>query len=89
MQFALITAGFDSGVSKPWTCLPESVHLTQAATPGCTKQACAFRDSYGKFKDVGAEVFGISSDDVQKNSEFAKVMPADLPLQGFRRACRC
>ena len=45
----------------------------QAATPGCTKEACAFRDAYGKFQDAGAEVFGISSDDVQKNSEFAKV----------------
>ena len=48
----------------------------KAATPGCTKEACAFRDSYGKFKDVGAEVFGISSDDVQKNREFAKVCQA-------------
>ena len=47
----------------------------QAATPGCTKEACAFRDAYGKFQDAGAEVFGISSDDVQKNSEFAKVTP--------------
>ncbi len=31
----------------------------QAATPGCTKEACAFRDQYGKFKDAGAEVFGV------------------------------
>ncbi|KAL0308388.1 UNVERIFIED_CONTAM: Peroxiredoxin Q, chloroplastic [Sesamum radiatum] len=29
-------------------------------TPGCTKQACAFRDSYEKFKKAGAEVIGIS-----------------------------
>ena len=74
---------------KRCICNPEGVHLMQAATPGCTKQACAFRDSYGKFKDVGAEVFGISSDNVQKNSEFAKVMPTDLPFQGFERARRC
>uniref|UniRef100_A0A2P2KYA4 Peroxiredoxin Q, chloroplastic n=1 Tax=Rhizophora mucronata TaxID=61149 RepID=A0A2P2KYA4_RHIMU len=32
-------------------------------TPGCTKQACAFRDSYEKFKKAGAEVVGISGDD--------------------------
>ncbi|GMP37051.1 hypothetical protein CsSME_00008927 [Camellia sinensis var. sinensis] len=32
-------------------------------TPGCTKQACAFRDSYEKFKKAGAEVIGISGDD--------------------------
>nr|CAD1832286.1 unnamed protein product [Ananas comosus var. bracteatus] len=32
-------------------------------TPGCTKEACAFRDSYEKFKKAGAEVVGISGDD--------------------------
>ncbi|CAJ2650014.1 unnamed protein product [Trifolium pratense] len=32
-------------------------------TPGCTKQACAFRDSYEKFKKAGAQVVGISGDD--------------------------
>ncbi len=47
--------------------------LGQAATPGCTKEACAFRDAYGKFKDAGAHVFGISSDSVQANGDFAKV----------------
>ncbi|CAL5218862.1 g594 [Coccomyxa viridis] len=52
----------------------------RAATPGCTKQACAFRDAFGKFKDIGAEVFGISSDDVQKNSEFAKAQRLPFPL---------
>ena len=31
-------------------------------TPGCTAQACSFRDSYDDFKDAGAEVIGISSD---------------------------
>ena len=45
----------------------------RAATPGCTREACAFRDAYGKFKDAGAEVFGISSDTVDANGEFAKV----------------
>ena len=54
----------------------------QAATPGCTKEACAFRDAYGKFKDAGAEVFGISSDGVQANSEFAKVGHSPRTLCG-------
>jgi peroxiredoxin len=31
-------------------------------SPGCTTQACAFRDSYEVFKDAGAEVIGISED---------------------------
>ncbi|KAK9915521.1 hypothetical protein WJX75_000190 [Coccomyxa subellipsoidea] len=52
----------------------------KAATPGCTKEACAFRDAYGKFKDAGAEVFGISSDGVQANSEFAKAQRLPFPL---------
>ncbi|XP_009609855.1 peroxiredoxin Q, chloroplastic [Nicotiana tabacum] len=41
-------------------------------TPGCTKQACAFRDSYEKFKKAGAEVVGISGDDPASHKAFAK-----------------
>ncbi|KAK4266057.1 hypothetical protein QN277_027030 [Acacia crassicarpa] len=41
-------------------------------TPGCTKQACAFRDSYEKFKKAGAEVIGISGDDSSSHKAFAK-----------------
>ncbi|XP_051132118.1 peroxiredoxin Q, chloroplastic-like [Andrographis paniculata] len=40
-------------------------------TPGCTKQACAFRDSYEKFKKAGAQVVGISGDDVESHKAFA------------------
>ena len=36
-------------------------------TPGCTAEACAFRDSYQVFKDAGAEVIGISSDTTQSH----------------------
>ncbi|XP_068663545.1 peroxiredoxin Q, chloroplastic-like [Aristolochia californica] len=41
-------------------------------SPGCTKQACAFRDSYEKFKKAGAEVIGISGDDSASHKAFAK-----------------
>ena len=41
-------------------------------TPGCTVQACSFRDQYEDFKDVGAEVIGISSDNVTSHGNFAK-----------------
>lgn len=34
----------------------------QAETPGCTKQACSFRDAYTDFKKLGAEVIGVSGD---------------------------
>ncbi len=32
-------------------------------TKGCTAEACEFRDSYEEFKNLGAEVIGISNDD--------------------------
>lgn len=40
-------------------------------TPGCTKQACAFRDHYQDFMDAGAEVIGISSDNEESHGNFA------------------
>lgn len=40
-------------------------------TPGCTKEACSFRDSYEDFKDYDCEVIGISSDDKKKHAAFA------------------
>ena len=39
-------------------------------TPGCTTQACSFRDNYQDFKDLGAEVIGISSDTIQSHIQF-------------------
>lgn len=41
-------------------------------TPGCTKEACSFRDSYEEFKDLGCEVLGISSDSVEEHKKFAE-----------------
>ena len=40
-------------------------------TPGCTKESCSFRDSYTAFQDAGAEVIGISSDNVASHKTFA------------------
>lgn len=40
-------------------------------TPGCTAEACSFRDSYTVFSDAGAEVIGISSDGVDAHKAFA------------------
>lgn len=39
-------------------------------TPGCTAQACGFRDQYEDFKDLGAEVIGISSDSIASHEKF-------------------
>ncbi|HEV2579211.1 MAG TPA: peroxiredoxin [Ktedonobacteraceae bacterium] len=40
-------------------------------TPGCTAEACAFRDSYEVFQEAGAEVIGISSDSEKSHQQFA------------------
>ena len=41
-------------------------------TPGCTAQACSFRDQYEDFKDLGAEVIGISSDSIVSHQKFTQ-----------------
>jgi peroxiredoxin Q/BCP len=41
-------------------------------TPGCTQEACSFRDRFEEFQDEGCEVIGISSDSEQKHKEFAE-----------------
>jgi peroxiredoxin Q/BCP len=41
-------------------------------TPGCTAQACSFRDQYEDFKDLGAEVIGISSDTIASHQKFTQ-----------------
>jgi peroxiredoxin Q/BCP len=40
-------------------------------TPGCTAEACAFRDSYEVFKEAGAEVIGVSADSESSHEQFA------------------
>ncbi|QIR37709.1 peroxiredoxin [Tolypothrix sp. PCC 7910] len=40
-------------------------------TPGCTAESCAFRDRYEVFKNVGAEVIGVSGDSNQSHQQFA------------------
>jgi len=41
-------------------------------TPGCTKEACAFRDHFARFKRKGAVVLGLSVDPVKAHDKFAK-----------------
>ena len=40
-------------------------------TPGCTKEACSFRDQYQDFQDAGAVVIGVSSDSSESHRKFA------------------
>jgi peroxiredoxin Q/BCP len=49
-------------------------------TPGCTKEACAFRDAWDKYKQAGVQVFGVSTDDAKSHAEFAKEHKITFPL---------
>jgi peroxiredoxin Q/BCP len=49
-------------------------------TPVCTKEACAFRDSYEAFAAAGAEVIGVSSDSAASHQAFAAKHRLPFPI---------
>ena len=49
-------------------------------TPGCTKEACRFRDDIGVLDDLNAAVVGVSVDDTQSHAEFARKYTLPFPL---------
>lgn len=49
-------------------------------TPGCTKEACAFRDRSGEIQALGAKVFGVSPDDVASHVAFTEKFALNFPL---------
>ncbi|WP_204806857.1 thioredoxin-dependent thiol peroxidase [Mycobacterium riyadhense] len=51
-----------------------------ASTPGCTKQACAFRDSLSELNDAGVDVVGISPDKPEKLAKFRDAEGLTFPL---------
>jgi thioredoxin-dependent peroxiredoxin len=51
-----------------------------AMTPGCTKEACHFRDLAAEFASAGASTVGISADPVDKQARFAEQQQFNYPL---------
>ena len=49
-------------------------------TPGCTQEACAFRDDLHQLADLGAQVVGISVDDSSSHADFARKYHLPFPL---------
>ena len=49
-------------------------------TPGCTKEACAFRDVWTEYQDAGVGVIGVSTDDLDSHREFAAEHELPFPL---------
>ena len=49
-------------------------------TPGCTKEACEFRDNIFAFRDLNTQILGVSLDDVDSHREFAENHSLPFPL---------
>lgn len=49
-------------------------------TPGCTTEACEFRDNIFAFRDLNAQILGVSLDDVESHKEFAENNSLPFPL---------
>ena len=49
-------------------------------TPGCTREACAFRDRQAELKQLGAKVLGVSPDDVESHEKFRDKFQLNFPL---------
>jgi len=52
----------------------------KAFTPGCTREAAQFRDTYPELQALGAEVIGISTDDQKTQCDFAQSLSAQYPM---------
>ena len=49
-------------------------------TPGCTKEACAFRDQWERYQKAGVQIFGVSADDQKSHEQFAKEQHLPFPI---------
>ena len=49
-------------------------------TPGCTKEACAFRDVWQRFEQAGVALYGVSRDDRASHAQFAQTQHLPFPL---------
>jgi peroxiredoxin Q/BCP len=49
-------------------------------TPGCTKEACAFRDTWDRFQKAGVQIYGVSADDQKSHEQFAKEQKLPFPI---------
>ena len=55
-------------------------------TPGCTREACNFRDNLKALEDVGAVVLGLSADSLQSHEKFANKYGLNFPLLSDKNA---
>jgi peroxiredoxin Q/BCP len=68
---------FPQDISGKWTLL---YFYPKDDTPGCTKQACTYRDQYEEFKKRNINLFGVSLDDLHSHDAFIKKFNLNFPL---------
>ena len=58
-------------------------------TPGCTKEACAFRDAFAEYEKLGAKILGVSPDGVESHAKFIEKheLPFTLLADTERKVC--
>ncbi len=59
-------------------------------TPGCTAEACSFRDSFSIFRELDIEIVGISTDSITKHKNFKEThqLPFELLSDGSGKVCK-
>jgi peroxiredoxin Q/BCP len=58
-------------------------------TPGCTTEACNFRDGYKDFQDMGLVILGVSADSVKSHKKFAEKFDLPFPLLADETKTMC
>lgn len=68
---------FPKDIKGHWTLL---YFYPKDDTPGCTKQACSYRDNIAFFEKLGVKVFGVSSDPMPSHHQFISKYQLNFPL---------
>lgn len=79
--FTLVDDGGKKIKSSEWAGSPVVIYFyPKDDTPGCTKQACAFRDAADDLRALGAAVIGISCDSMETHAKFRDKYSLNFPL---------
>ncbi|MCE7996006.1 MAG: peroxiredoxin [Roseivirga sp.] len=59
-------------------------------TPGCTEEACSFRDAFSEFRNLNIPIFGISRDSIESHIKFKKAhnLPFELLSDPTGKVCK-
>jgi peroxiredoxin Q/BCP len=66
-----------------------SIFYPKDDTPGCTTEACNFRDGYKDFQDMRLVILGVSADSVKSHKKFAEKFDLPFPLLADETKAMC